>query len=650
MEHPKEHYYKFNRFLLSVSGLWPYQSKRSAHLTRAVIIVFMLSSTFFQISSMFTSKVTLDYIVDGIPSLLLALGSLSNLYSRIIHIDKLLSLFISNITANFIIDMIPAFIPVMGSLSQMYARVGHVDKLRNLFEHMWNDWRLRKTNYETKIMQKHAETSKLLTLYYLLMQYVAATGYNAWLFLPDILDIISPINESRPRILPFKAEFFIDQGQYFNLIRSHICIVIFIISLILVTVSTLYVVLTQHVCGMCELLGNYRISAYDESCINAVMRSISVSIPTLIILFVSNYMGQRVTDASSNACEKVYNSVWYSASASEQKLLLLIMKRRFHPLILTACKFYVMSLQNFGMLLTFSTNNITTDFIIDVMSEFIPTAAGMGHIYARIKHIDKLRDLFECIRDDWKLQKTSFEIKIMHKYAETSRLFSLYYLIFYIVMITCNLQMFLPYILDVILPMNESRPRTQPFLLEFFTIEEQYPTLINFYVFIMIIITTIIFCANSILCVTLTQHACGMCELLGFIGTIEIYHTVPFLMDIIELIIVLSFVLTQILTIGGDIDRAFRCISLAMIALIYIFISNYMAQKVTDMSLNVCEKVYNSAWYNANVSEQKPLLLIMKRRFRPFVLTACRFYVMSLQNFGMILQTAISYCMFMRQL
>ncbi|XP_018351412.1 PREDICTED: odorant receptor 46a-like [Trachymyrmex septentrionalis] len=82
-----------------------------------------------------------------------------------------------------------------------------------------------------------------------------------------------------------------------------------------------------------------------------VMRSISVSIPTLIILFVSNYMGQRVTDASSNACEKVYNSVWYSASASEQKLLLLIMKRRFHPLILTACKFYVMSLQNFGMIL-----------------------------------------------------------------------------------------------------------------------------------------------------------------------------------------------------------------------------------------------------------------------------------------------------------
>ncbi|KAG5306962.1 OR4 protein, partial [Acromyrmex insinuator] len=301
-------------------------------------------------------------------------------------------------------------------------------------------------------------------------------------------------------------------------------------------------------------------------------------------------------------------------------------------------------------LLTFSTTNITTDFIIDVMSEFIPATACLGHIYARIKRIDKLRDLFERIRDDWKLKKTSFEIKIMHKYAETSRLFSLYYLIFYIIMIACNLQIFLPYILDVILPMNESRPRTQPFQLEFFTIEEQYPTLITFYVFIMVVISSIIFCANSVLCVILTQHACGMCELLGFIGTIEIYHTVPFLLDIIELIFVLSLALTQVLTIGSDIGRAFRSISLAIIALIYLFISNYMAQKITDMSLNVCEKVYNSAWYNANISEQKPLLLIMKRRFRPFVLTACKFYVMSLQNFGMILQTAISYCMFMRQL
>jgi len=40
--------------------------------------------------------------------------------------------------------------------------------------------------------------------------------------------------------------------------------------------------------------------------------------------------------------------------------------------------------------LTFSTTKITMDFIIDVMSEFIPGTACLGHIYARIKRIDKV--------------------------------------------------------------------------------------------------------------------------------------------------------------------------------------------------------------------------------------------------------------------
>jgi len=87
------------------------------------------------------------------------------------------------------------------------------------------------------------------------MSYVAATGYNVWLFLPDILDIISPLNESRPQIQPFRAEFFIDEKQYFYLIRSHACIVIFMLPLIFLANSTLFMVLTKHACGMCELLG-----------------------------------------------------------------------------------------------------------------------------------------------------------------------------------------------------------------------------------------------------------------------------------------------------------------------------------------------------------------------------------------------------------
>ncbi|XP_028046816.1 uncharacterized protein LOC105833757 [Monomorium pharaonis] len=127
MEYPEEDYYKLNRFFLSVSGLWPYQSKRRAHLIRAVITIVMLSSAIFQISSLFTHYVTVDFLVDGLPSLMLALGSLSNLYMRITNVDK----------------------------------------FRELFEQMSKDWALQKTRDEIKIMHEHAETSRLFTLCYM---------------------------------------------------------------------------------------------------------------------------------------------------------------------------------------------------------------------------------------------------------------------------------------------------------------------------------------------------------------------------------------------------------------------------------------------------------------------------------------------------
>ncbi|XP_070523212.1 odorant receptor 22c-like [Cardiocondyla obscurior] len=377
MEHLEEHYYKLNRFLLSVSGLSPYQSRWSAYLIRIVFTVLMVSSLFVQISYMITSDVTIDFIVDAFPSFLIIMGNLSNLYTRIIHVDK----------------------------------------FKELFERMSKDWALQKTQDEIKIMHDYAETSRLSTLYSLIAIYINIVGYNVWLFIPEILDIVSPMNESRPRKRPFNVEFFIDEDRYFYLIRSHICLVIFTMPIIYVTCSTLFLTLTQHVCGMCKLLGyraerlfcvvkdkmtrdiiqesqvNYKSIAvfvqqhYNiiqfvdiiETChtlpflldflgliilmsltliqvltisgIERAIRSIGVFIASLSYVFLFCYMGQRITDMNSSIFDKIFNSIWYNAAISEQKSLLIIIMRRYHPLVLTACRFYVMSLQNYGMVI-----------------------------------------------------------------------------------------------------------------------------------------------------------------------------------------------------------------------------------------------------------------------------------------------------------
>ncbi|XP_011863907.1 PREDICTED: uncharacterized protein LOC105559883 isoform X3 [Vollenhovia emeryi] len=342
MEHSEEHYYKVSRFLLSASGLCPYQSKRSTHLTRGVYSAIMLSSIFFQIASFFTYDLTAEFIVEGIPSLIMIVGGVINTYTRI----------------------------------------GHVDRYRELFERMSRDWALQKTHDESKIMHEHAEISRLFTIGFLIVAYIFIGGYNIWMVVPEILDMIFPMNESRPRRRPFNAEFFIDEERYFYIIRSHIHVVLLYMPITYIACSTLYFTLTQHVCGMCELLGFIGIietchtvpffmdltgvvfmislsliQVLTISDAERAIRSIGVSMAGLGYVFISCYMGQKITDASTNIIEKIFNSTWYNAVVSQQKALLMIMMRRCHPIILTACKFYILSLQNFGMILKMFLSN-----------------------------------------------------------------------------------------------------------------------------------------------------------------------------------------------------------------------------------------------------------------------------------------------------
>ncbi|XP_072761714.1 uncharacterized protein [Anoplolepis gracilipes] len=262
MEHPEERYYRLNRFFLSVTGLWPYQSKWSARFIRTVITIVMLLCIFAQ--------------------------------------------------------------------------------FKELFEHMWNDWALEKTDEEIKIMHQYAETSRLFIIYHALLLYMIIMVYIIWLFMPEIFDIILPLNESRQRMQSIHVEFYIDKERYLYFILSCTCIVIFLVPLVFLASSSLYLVLTQHVCGMCELLG-YRAERLfyvteDMTERNLIHRT-KISCKNIAVLVRLHY----------NIIQ--YNSAWYNANVSQQKSLLLIMKRRFHPLVLTACKFYPMSLSSFEMIL-----------------------------------------------------------------------------------------------------------------------------------------------------------------------------------------------------------------------------------------------------------------------------------------------------------
>lgn len=72
-------------------------------------------------------------------------------------------------------------------------------------------------------------------------------------FIPDLLDLVAPLNQSRPHQLLVLSEYFVNNDEYFYLILLHMIVCLFILLSILISTTSIYVAYIQHVCGMFEI-------------------------------------------------------------------------------------------------------------------------------------------------------------------------------------------------------------------------------------------------------------------------------------------------------------------------------------------------------------------------------------------------------------
>jgi len=68
-----------------------------------------------------------------------------------------------------------------------------------------------------------------------------------------LLDIVIPLNESRPRELFFPAEYFIDQQKYFPIITIHAGIGLFVIAMSIIATESFSLANALHAFGLFEV-------------------------------------------------------------------------------------------------------------------------------------------------------------------------------------------------------------------------------------------------------------------------------------------------------------------------------------------------------------------------------------------------------------
>ncbi|XP_019696765.1 uncharacterized protein LOC109503781 isoform X2 [Harpegnathos saltator] len=355
MEFPENQYYRVNRILLSVVGLWPYDNfkVRRLRFTLTLLILITFSST--QLLTLFNSE-----------------------YDKI-HLLKILSF-----------DLI-CIACIMKYIS-FYAVMENVKLLR---QYVFDNWRILADEREIEIILRHANIGKYFTLIILTIGYITAFFCILIQYIPIILDIMKPLNVSRPHVFFIEAEYFIDEQKYFHIIAIHINIAICVGSTSVISAETFVLANAFHAFGLFKVT-SYRMqqisSGYDSQIcttekyvifrnritaatnmhkraikfsellkesfgpmylilVSGLIISISINLfyflqilstegnileivkciiflfLHVIALFAGNYAGQEFINCDTNIYRMICNTQWYNAPLRTQKLILFLIQK-----------------------------------------------------------------------------------------------------------------------------------------------------------------------------------------------------------------------------------------------------------------------------------------------------------------------------------
>ncbi|XP_018392477.1 PREDICTED: uncharacterized protein LOC108771635, partial [Cyphomyrmex costatus] len=137
-------------------------------------------------------------------------------------------------------------------------------QIRYLMYHVEEDWNMLKDKIELGIIERYTCIGSMCTLSLTILGFVATLSGFILSLTPSILDIVIPLNVSRPRQLPFPGEYFIDQQKFFYVILLQIYITTGLIVTTLIATETLYVTYIQHVCGMFQIASYRMDQAFND--------------------------------------------------------------------------------------------------------------------------------------------------------------------------------------------------------------------------------------------------------------------------------------------------------------------------------------------------------------------------------------------------
>ncbi|XP_029666066.1 odorant receptor 4-like [Formica exsecta] len=337
------------------------------------------------------------------------------------------------------------------------------------------------------------------------------------------------------------------------------------------------------------------------------------------------------------------------------------------------------------------TTKCTVDFIIKVFSTAI-----VFNFYVIIYNMfwintHHVRNLLEQLQYICNEIKDENELAIIKKYGHNTRRCTTIITLFAI----CStffaiLLPIWPQILGTILHMNESQIQSQAIQIttEYFVDQKKYFYLIYLHTNAVMCIGATTLTATGTMILGCIIHICGMFKIASYrieqamstkmieninlknqiminkkiFYAVEIHRKAMKFTDVLissfegSILLILTF---GVISLSLNIFAIFRNISLrnneavllhvliVFIILLYLFLTNYAGQEVTNYSNYVYFTAYNVRWYMAPLHAQKMILFILQKGSKTFHLNVAGLFVISLQCFATLTKASMSYFTFM---
>ncbi|XP_039303574.1 uncharacterized protein LOC105199461 [Solenopsis invicta] len=537
----RNHYYNITKRMLSLDGLWPYQSRGTRSFRVSIFTVITISMI--------------------IPQVI-----------QIIRYDGNARIFL----------IIPAVLLIVTIQAKLYTCQFNTSKIKNLIDHLRDNWEKLEDAEEYEIIKTYVARAKLLSLIYFLYVYVSTSLFMLITISSQILNIMLHLNETRPLMMPFDAYYFVDTEQYYFYIIFHIWVSIIIILTGAAAHDCMYLIYIEHVCSLFTLAGfclktvsrndrnnvsnnskngdkiynqktaisihihwraiwftNY----FEDFCISFIVISTIITIAISIILlqfeevlqkvksiafiigqlmhsFYYSMQSQKLMNHSIQLREEIYNSSWYKILVKSQKLFLYMMQRSLEPNFLSAGRIFVFSLKSFTTLAQIFRCNGNGRCIFLIIPAVLLMITILVKLYTCQFNNSKIKNLTDHLGEDWEQLEGVEEYEIMKTYAARARLLSLIYSLYLYVSLSLFMLITIsPQILNVVLPViNESRPLMMPFDAYYFVNTEQYYFYIIFHIWVGVIIILVGALAHDCLFFTYVEHVCSLFALAGYLN------------------------------------------------------------------------------------------------------------------------------------